>query len=605
MQACLSNDPSPAKLIDVCDAAVSLAEPPCSVADVLRERAQRQPADVAFHFLVDGELETRTLRYGDLHRHACAIARQLQDVGAHHQRVLLLFEAGLDYVCAFFGCLMAGATAVPAYPPMGSRALERLAAVAADSAPAVVLTQPRFGAMKPRVLAALQAAHGAPAWLEVDTTTAVVPPGAEPSPLHPAALAPECLALLQYTSGSTAQPKGVMLTHGNLLANCKAASHWMGSLRRRIGCTWLPPYHDMGLMGGILQPVYEGFPTVILSPGHFVQRPWRWLAAIARHRVTTTIAPNFALDLCVSQVSDEELHGLDLSTLQDLYCGAEPVRQHSFEAFARRFVACGFDRRALGPCYGLAEATVFVTGKPAGTQPRFLQLDKGALAQGRVEPVAHDAVQPATTAIALASCGLPAPGHALRIVDPSTSEVLPEDRVGEIWFAAPNVAAGYWHRSEASAQTFHGSLPGDARRYLRTGDLGFLHQGELHVTGRLKDLIIVAGRNLYPHDIELCVEQADPRIRPNGVVAVGLDDGVQEGIALAVELKRGPRLAAADLQPLHDAVVERVTSSFGVAPRRVHFAPMGAIPVTTSGKLRRQATKAALLDGTLAAYLRD
>ncbi|GLU34681.1 hypothetical protein Busp01_45230 [Trinickia caryophylli] len=584
-------------------APATLGESPVeTLIDVLRLRAAAMPEQTAFIHLVDGERDEVPIAYVQLCGQATAIARSLLERGATGKRVLLLFEAGIEYVAALMGVLMAGAVAVPSFPPVGTRALGRLALIAKDAQAELILTNARFSRLRERVLALLPHSFPEDGWLEAEavllahshayTSNSATAAGSD-LPL----VAASDLALLQYTSGSTSDPKGVMLTHGNLLSNCHCASSWMGGERARIGCTWLPPYHDMGLMGGILQPIYEGFPTLILSPGHFIQQPLRWLEAISRHRVTTTIAPNFAFDLCCDTIAEDALAALDLSSLEAIYCGAEPVRRGTFERFAARFARCGFCADAFGPCYGLAEATVFVSGKPDGAAPTFAVVDQDQLARGEAATVDDDDPR----AFPLASCGVPAPGHDVRIVG-ANGHPVPDGAIGEVWVSGPNVGIGYWKRERESRDTFQATLSGSPARYMRTGDLGFLRNGELYVTGRMKDLIIVAGRNLYPQDIELAVQEADTRIRPNGVAAFSIDDGDAERIAVVAELRRGERLGTNELQSMRQAIVERVTANFGAAPHVVHFAPMGAIPLTTSGKIQRYATRHALLSRALATY---
>lgn len=583
-------------------APATLGESPVeTLVDVLRLRAAAMPERTAFIHLVDGERDEVPITYARLSGQATAIARSLLERGARGKRVLLLFEAGIEYVAALMGVLMAGAVAVPSFPPVGTRALGRLALIAKDAQAEVILTNARFSRLRERVLALLPDTFPEDGWLEAEALlladSHVYTSNSTATGPDLPRIAASDLALLQYTSGSTSDPKGVMLTHGNLLSNCHCASSWMGGERARIGCTWLPPYHDMGLMGGILQPIYEGFPTLILSPGHFIQQPLRWLDAISRHRVTTTIAPNFAFDLCCDTIADGALAALDLSSLEAIYCGAEPVRRGTFERFAARFARCGFRADAFGPCYGLAEATVFVSGKPDRTAPTFAIVDQDRLARGEAATV--DDGDP--RAFPLASCGVPAPGHDVRIVG-EHGHPLPDGAIGEVWVSGPNVGIGYWQRPKESRETFEATLPGSPARYMRTGDLGFLRDGQLYVTGRMKDLIIVAGRNLYPQDIELAVQEADTRIRPNGVAAFSIDDGDAERIAVVAELRRGERVGMNELRSMRQAIVERVTAHFGAAPHVVHFAPMGAIPLTTSGKIQRYATRHALLSRALATY---
>jgi acyl-CoA synthetase (AMP-forming)/AMP-acid ligase II len=559
--------------------------------EVLRLRAQQMPDQIAFIHLVDGESVEQQITYAQLLQRAEMIAAALLARHASGTRVLMLFEAGIDYIAGLFGVWLAGAAAVPSYPPVGSRALQRLAGIVTDAMPQMVLTNERFSRMKERILPALGSDFKQEDWIDIDQL-----PPADGSAM--ASIQGSDLALLQYTSGSTGSPKGVMLTHANLLNNCHYASSWMGGDMPRVGCTWLPPYHDMGLMGGILQPIYEGFMTVILAPGHFVQRPLRWLMAISKYSVTTSIAPNFAFDLCVDHILDDELAQLDLQRVQEIYCGAEPVRQHTFNRFVARFGPRGFKAQAFGPCYGLAEASVFVTGKGVNVMPGFLQVDKEQLAKDLIELVSPDDAR----ATALASCGIASTGQRVRIVNAETAVALTEGMVGEIWVAAANTGVGYWNKAELSQTTFFATLADEPGHFMRTGDRGFLWQGQLYITGRMKDLIIVAGRNLYPQDIELAVEAADARIRTNGVAAFAVDDGVQERIGLVVEIRRHEKIDAAGLEALRIKIVESVTAASGAAPHIVHFAPINAIPLTTSGKLQRQATKLALLAGTVPGF---
>jgi acyl-CoA synthetase (AMP-forming)/AMP-acid ligase II len=562
--------------------------------DVLRFRAEVQPDATAFVHLLDGESEEQRISYAELWLRSKDLAQALIPLRPEGRRVLMMFESGIDYIVALFGIWLSDATAVPSFPPVGSRALERLGIVAANAEPDIILTSQRFTRLRDRVHAVLPGHREVPHWMDMD---ALANP-AQGRYVLPV-IEPERIALIQYTSGSTSEPKGVLLSHSNLLSNCSSASEWMGGARPRVGCSWLPPYHDMGLMGGILQPIYEGFPTVLLSPAHFVQQPLRWLRALSNYQVSVSIAPNFAFDLCVETVRDEELANLDLSFLKEVYCGAEPVRWSTLQRFAERFACTGFTTRAFSPCYGLAEATVFVTGKPVDSAPISVRVDREALAAGRLMPVGrgHE------NALMLVSSGHAAPGHLVLIVDADTQNVLADGKVGEIWVQGGNIGSGYWRNSELTAARFQArlaSLPGE---FLRTGDIGARINGELFVTGRIKDLIIIAGRNLYPQDLELCVQQADPRLRANGIVAVGIDDGDQERLAIVAEIKRSVKLATSDLEALRQVITATLVATFGVAPSLVHFGPVGTVPLTTSGKPQRQATKLSLMAGSLPAYV--
>ncbi len=591
------NDVNPAISAHVAVDDLPLAEVPgieclSSVTEVLAYRAWRQPDAIAFIHLLDGEREEEAISYAELWKRSQRLAAALQIFEPREKRVLMLFETGIDYIVSLFGLLLAGAVAIPAFPPVGTRGLERLALICADAHPQLVLTSSRFMRSQERVNALLQGDLPAPQWVDPQQLAEA------DSAWRAQALAHGQLALLQYTSGSTSAPKGVMLTHDNLYSNCRSASQWMGPARNRVGCSWLPPYHDMGLMGAILQPIFDAFPTVLISPGHFVQRPLRWLDAVSRYGADVTIAPNFAFDLCVENITDEELAELDLSKLKAIYCGAEPVRQSTLARFSERFAAAGFNPAALGPCYGLAEATVLVSGKRHDEPAFATQVDREQLASGTLAIVDAEHAR----ALPLVSSGRVAPGLRVAIVDPVSLQPVADGQIGEIWVQGDNVGAGYWGKEALSQQVFRASLPGIHGRFMRTGDLGALHRDELFVTGRLKDLIIIAGRNLYPQDLELAVESADPRIRSNGCVAVGIDNGQQEQLAIVAEVKRSEKLDEAQQEQLRQVITSALVSQFGVAPARIHLAPMGGIPLTTSGKVQRQATRKALLNDTLARY---
>ncbi|KVE37891.1 fatty acyl-AMP ligase [Burkholderia sp. TSV86] len=583
-----------------------------SLLDILRERAAQAPDHTAFIFLRDGEGDVVTWNYQTFYDASIRVRDAILQYPLNNRRVLLVLEPGLNYVAALFGILFAGATAVPSFPPAGSRAIARFASICRDAHPDIVIAGTGVLELLKQHLNQFYAQAGVqavPALLGIDQKffdgenvyaykkqVTDLPPGDAERP-----------ALLQYTSGSTGEPKGVIVTHDNLVSNCAVIAQRLGDDPERVGCTWLPPYHDMGLMGALLLAVYSGFPLVILSPQHFVQRPYRWLKAINDYRVTTSVAPNFAFDLCVDNISEAEAATLDLSSLQHVFCGAEPVRYATLERFFARYEPRGFDRHAIVPCYGMAEATLYVSGKRGREPITLLDVDKDALAAGICLPYTGGTDTPLGHA-RLVGCGPVAAGHELRIVDPQTRQPLPERAIGEIWVAGPNVAAGYLNRDD-SDDIFAATLAADApqggresARYLRTGDLGFVERGELFVTGRLKDVVIVAGRNLYPNDIEGSVQQAHDAIRTNGVAAFSVEGETSESLIIVAEIKRTKQLNDAQLSEVREAITRAVTRDHGVAPAFVHLGPMGAIPLTTSGKVRRQACKQAFQKGSLRVF---
>ncbi|MBE1534282.1 fatty acyl-AMP ligase [Actinomadura algeriensis] len=572
--------------------------------EILHRRAREQGDRLAFRFLADGTPDQAVdWTYGELARHAAVVAAELSGpragggARADGSRVLLAVDPGLHYVASLFGIFAAGATAVPSFPPAGRRAAERFLSIIADSAPDVVIASAWQAAEAAELADRLPADRRPSRWIFVDD--AFFADAATGSAQLPVRCGEP--ALLQYTSGSTGDPKGIVLTHDNLVSNCMVLHRNMGPDPDRIGLSWLPPYHDMGLMGTIMLALHGGWPLVMMSPVHFVQRPVRWLRAVTEYGVTISVAPNFALDMCVDGVSADELAGLDLGTLRQLYCGAEPVLKATLDRFRDRFAPYGYRESAMIPCYGMAEATLFVSGKPDGTVMRGLRLDKAALERGTVREIPAGA-GPAADVV---SCGTVAHGHEALIVDPRTRRPVPDGAVGEIWVRGPNVAAGYFGRPVPTAETFSASpVPDDDllvdADYLRTGDMGFLHGGELFVTGRLKDVIVIAGRNLYPQDIETSALAAHDGLRRAAAFAVRPAAGTgAESLVVVAELRRAGRRDAAELAAIADAVTAAVTAGHGVRPSAVHLGPPGTVPTTTSGKVRRGAARLAFERGTL------
>src|SRR5689334_18947067 len=457
-----------------------------TLVDLLRGRLPAESNRTVYTFLVDGETEEINLTYGELDARARAIAARLQHLGAYAERVLLLYPPDLEYIAAFFGCLYAGAVAVPIFAPRANRSLSRLQAIAADAEAKVVLTTSAvFARIEPFLaqVSELQAMH----WLATDDLDDETVQ--EWTETH---LDSDTLAFIQYTSGSTASPKGVMVSHGNILHNEKMIQSAFRQTEESVILSWLPLYHDMGLIGGVLQPLYVGARCILMSPVSFLQKPSRWLEAISRYRATTSGGPNFAYDMCVQKIDAARRAELDLSSWSVAFNGSEPVRAETLKQFANAFASCGFRPEAFFPCYGLAEATLFVSGNPLVRPPVIKTFAAESLARHRVEEQAAD-----VGAQELVSCGATFLNQKTLIVNPETSMPCAPDEVGEIWIAGDSVAQGYWKRPDETQQIFRARLTGvSCETFLRTGDLGFRHDGELFVTGRLKDLIIIRGRNL-------------------------------------------------------------------------------------------------------------
>jgi amino acid adenylation domain-containing protein/thioester reductase-like protein len=559
-----------------------------TLVELLCARAELHPENLIYRFIQDSDSDIITITYGELDRRARAIGAWLESFGASGERALLLYPAGLDYIISFMGCLYAGVTAVPAYPPRINRPVPRIQSIVDDSQASFALTTSAIlSNIEKRFEHApdLKTLH----WLNTDQ----VPAGLEADWRLPA-ISSDTLAFLQYTSGSTSQPKGVMLSHGNLMHNLKAIQHGFQIDHRNSGVFWLPSYHDMGLIGGILEPMYMGGSSTLMSPVSFLQRPMRWLEAISRYRGTTSGAPNFAYDLCVDKVTPEQMETLDLRSWTLAFCGAEPIRPETLERFARTFAGCGFRRAAFYPCFGMAESTLLVSGSEGPLEPRTFTVDRKSLEHNLVVPAAADDAGSWT----MVNCGKPIIDQKIVIVDPATTEQCNPDQVGEIWVSGPSVAQGYWGLEEETQKTFgaHVANTGEGP-FLRTGDLGFLHGGELYVTGRLKDLIIVHGSNHYPQDIEITVESSHTALQPAGGAAFSITDGGREQLVIVQEVTRQNR--EPDINEVTSAIRQAVAEKHDLQVFAVVLVKPMSIPKTSSGKIQRRACKNAFLDGTL------
>jgi acyl-CoA synthetase (AMP-forming)/AMP-acid ligase II/acyl carrier protein len=561
-------------------------ELPSTLVQALQRRAALTPDRLALRFLAETEEQAVVLSYRELDQRARTIAAALQAEAGFGDRAVLLFHSGPDYVAAFFACLYAGVIAVPAYPPESNRRhhQERLLSIIADAEPRLLLTG--SGLREALLQMDELAAADAPRLLCVDTLNAELAEGWHAPELHS-----DDIAFLQYTSGSTALPKGVQVSHGNLVANELLIRHGFGIDLNPddVIVSWLPLYHDMGLIGGLLQPIFSGVPCVLMAPAYFLTRPLRWLEAISRYRGTISGGPDFAYQLCSARISDSALARLDLSHWRVAYSGSEPIRQDSLDGFADKFASCGFTPDSFFASYGLAEATLFVAGGQRGKGIPSLRLDQQALARNVAEPGEGSPVM---------SCGTAQPEHAVLIADPHSLEVLEENRIGEVWASGPSIAHGYWRNADATASAFvqHGG-----QTWLRTGDLGFQRHGELYITGRLKDMLIVRGQNLYPQDIEKVVEREVDSVRKGRVAAFAVFANGSEGIGVAAEISRSvQKLAPA--AALINAIRQAVANAFQEAPSVVVLLEPGALPKTSSGKLQRSACRTRLADGSLDSY---
>jgi acyl-CoA synthetase (AMP-forming)/AMP-acid ligase II len=556
-------------------------EPDETLGALLARRAEEAPDARAYAFLADGGAVAREITHAGLDAAARRVAGALRARAAPGDRALIAFPAGIDMLAGFFGCLYAGLVPVPAPPPEASRrkrTLPRLMSILDDAGIKVILSSGDVTALL-RDLAA-----DSPALAALDILDIAEAEGADPVP--PVAGDPGAIAYLQYTSGSTTTPKGVMLTHRNVQHHCRDLRAELGYDAESASLTWLPYYHDYGLVEGLLAPLQNGTPAYILSPFSFLKRPVGWLDAMSRHRCTHTQAPNFAYDQCVRRLRPGQAEAMDLSHVVSMGNGAEPVNAEVLERFHAAFAPAGLRREALCPAYGLAEATLMMTCRRPGEAPRVLDVDAAALRAGRAVPAAAGA----EGTLPVVSCGRPMGAVEVAIVDPDTAERLPEGAVGEIWIRDAAVAEGYWRRPEDSAALFRARLSDSGEGpFLRTGDLGFLEGGELFVTSRLKDLIIVAGQNHAPQDIEWSVERCHDAIRPQGVAAAALTGAGEERLVVVAETERGAVTTPEAAQEIVAAIRRACTEGHDLPAHAVLLMRRGSLPKTASGKIRRHA----------------
>ncbi len=571
-----------------------------TLVDILRQRAQNQPDQIAFRFLQNGETESLQLTYQEMDQKARAIAASLQSFLSPGERVLLLYPSGLEFIAAFFGCLYAATVAVPAYLPKRNQYIQRLQAIVGDTKTNVVLTTTSVIAKiesqvaKNPDLASLN-------WLATDdiATNAA-------QAWHEPVVHESTLAFLQYTSGSTGRPKGVMITHGNLMHNSSLIHRCFEHTPKSHGVIWLPPYHDMGLIGGIIQPLYGGFPVTLMSQLDFLQKPFRWLQAISHYKATTSGGPNFAYDLCIQKVTPEQRSCLDLSTWQVAFTGAEPIRAKTIEQFAEMFECCGFRKEAFYPCYGMAETTLMISGGLTASLPIVQKLKRFALEQNRVVTARNE-----EDVFTIVGCGQNLPDQQIVIVDPESFKECRSNEIGEIWVSGPSVADGYWNRPLETKQTFQAYLADDSDDdnnvgkvrqslgpFLRTGDLGFLQNGELFITGRLKDVIIIRGQNYYPQDIELSVEKSHPALRPGCGAAFSIEMDGLERLVIVHEVERS-YLRNLNVNEVVGNIRQAVAKQHELQVYATVLVKTGSIPKTSSGKIQRHTCRFEFLAGRL------
>lgn len=560
--------------------------------DLLRTRADAQPDGVAYTYLESGEQAGMTLAWGAVESRSRAIGASVAARVEAGARVLIMLPPGIDFAPALFGVLYAGAVAIPTYPPSGARADRtgaRVRGMVADAGVSLVVSHSGLHAQRTALESMMPELSGV-SWVNIDEVD-----DRSAEEWRDPVTASSAIALLQYTSGSTATPRGVMVSHGNLLHNLALSARLGAYQADSVSVSWLPVNHDMGLINGVMQGVYSGCPTIQMAPAAFLQRPARWLQAISRFGATHSGGPNFAYDLCARRVSDEDREGLDLSSWRLAYNASEPVRRSTMEQFMRVFGPCGFHWTSFRPGYGLAESTLVVTGDPAGSPPVFHSPSQESVCS------ADTARQPCAPWV---SSGASTGAMRIRIVDPVTFGLREAGEVGEIWVAGESVALGYWNNPRETVATFQAFIAGtNEGPFLRTGDLGCISEGHLYVTGRIKDVLIVRGVKHYPHDIEATAEQSHPALRPGCCAAFALDRDGEERVAMVAEIDPRVMSSAETAGGAHaiSAIRRAVAEAHQVSLHAIELVPAGTLPKTTSGKLQRFLCRDCFLDGTLGA----
>lgn len=561
-----------------------------SIMDVLTARSGVHPEKPLFfyyNYQVDNSIKETRITYSDLYLQARKIAGRLRNMGAEKELAILLYPPGLEYISAFMGCLFAGVIAVPAYPPFSAALLRRFRSIIKDCRARFLLTTTSIIPVLKSHLGDVSEINELQ-WISTDDLEKEVLPDIHFKENE------EEIAFIQYTSGSTSAPKGVGLTHHNLLDNSKAIQQFMRTSEDLRGVIWLPFYHDMGLIGGILQTLFSGGTSILFSPLDFLKQPFRWLQTISNFKATISGGPNFAFDLCVRRIKPEQIEALDLSSWKVAFTGAEPIRRETLTRFYETFKKCGFKYEAFYPCYGLAESTLIVTGGDVDATPVIESFDKQALEQNHAIQGTGDPDH----FTSLISSGRPLDGNRVVIVHPESNIECISSEIGEIWVQSPSVAKFYLNKPEESRATFEARLKDDiGPPFLRTGDLGFIYEGELFITGRLKDVIIIRGKNYYPSDIEEASDNSHEALRAGCGAAFSIDQDGEEKLVVVQEIKKDQEMINAD--QVKEAVRRAVLKNVRLIVHEVVLIRHGRIPKTSSGKIQRHACKAEYLNGSL------
>lgn len=542
-----------------------------SIVEVCQWRAIHQSDNIAYRFLNNGLDDCETLTFGQLFARLQSIAGHF-DVGDGGERAILLFPSGFDYISSFYACLFAGIVAVPAYPMVSHSEHVRLRVIIKDCSPRYILTT---SVLKDSLLQ----------WLEKEglthTTFKIIVvdelANSDVGPRH--VISPGEIAFLQYTSGSTGNPKGVIVTNQNLLHNSTVIYRKFEHDAHSSVVSWLPPFHDMGLVGGIIQPMFAGFTANIMSPMTFLRRPLRWLQAISLYGATSSGGPNFSYKLCAKHSNSKQMEGLDLSSWRVAFNGAEPIHAQTLKSFSEQFAPYGFSHEAFYPCYGLAESTLFVTGGSPREAHQQIIIDSEQLSLGRA---VHVVEQPDVKTVVGSGQVL---GNEVLIVDPQSRRVLNDRDVGEIWVSGASVAQGYWQRPEESEIVFHAMTRDGRGPFMRTGDYGFFDGRELFITGRLKEVIIINGKNYFPSDIEGSVQALSSVFKADAGAAISIE-AQGEQLVVIQEIERSQRNIHS-VEILESMIKEHCFTVHGIRPHEVICVDQSHIPKTTSGKIKR------------------
>jgi acyl-CoA synthetase (AMP-forming)/AMP-acid ligase II len=561
-----------------------------NLVEVLRARADNSPEKTAYIFLKDGEIKAKEISYQELDRQARAIALKLKlkSLVTPGSRAVLIYSynGALEFIAAFFGCLYAGVVAIPTHPPQNHLSINNLYGKLASSQAEIILTEKNFLSKLKSQLSNLDQKI---LWMATDEVNYSLAEEWQETEINK-----DNLAFLQYTSGSTGMPKGVMVTHECILHNQKLLKEAFATTENSIGVGWLPLFHDMGLIGNVIQAMYVGIPCIFMSPIAFIQKPFRWLKAICDYKATISGGPNFAYDLLCRQVTDKQKENLDLSNWELAFSGAEPVRAETMENFARHFADCGFRYEAFYPCYGMAEATLLITGGRKNEPPVVKYVKETDLEKNKVviAQKAQSGFRP------LVGCGRVGFDQKIIIVEPKSLTPCPDGKVGEIWVASPSVANGYWQQPEETAKTFKNYLQNQEEAFLRTGDLGFFLDGELFITGRLKDVLMFWGFSHYPHHLEKTVEISHPALRNNGGAAFAIDVEGEERLVIAQEVERSYRNCL-DLEEIVETIRWTIFQDHFVDVYAIALLKPGGLPKTSSGKVQRSLCREKFLAGEL------